>query len=235
MAQRSAEWWKRTRGIHAGMRGFVIGNGPSLRMSDLDRLRSEVCIASNKIYLAYEETDWRPNYVTCSDKLVWAKIRDEMSMHFSEILAVSTMDVRNVPIPVIVARHLGGHASVADAFSSDCSRGVYAGRTVTYFNLQVAAHLGLNPIYLIGCDHYYSGEAGVSEHGAVIKHSDVVNHFSPKYRTAGESVNSAPITEMNDAFRVGRRVAESRGIHIINATRGGHLEVFQRASMDEIL
>ena len=32
-----------------GQRGFVIGNGPSLRVEDLERIKNEVSIASNKI------------------------------------------------------------------------------------------------------------------------------------------------------------------------------------------
>jgi hypothetical protein len=234
IAIRSQDWWKRTRGIHSGQRGFVIGNGPSLRMSDLDRLKSEVCIASNKIYLAFEETQWRPQYLTCVDKLVWQKIQQDLLGRFKEIIVISTIDVRNPPIPVIVARHLGGHESVAGGFSLNGATGMFGGRTVTYFNLQLAAHLGLNPIYLIGCDHYYSGESKAKDEGSIITHSAATNHFSPKYRSTGERVNSAPIGEMNAAFGVGRRVADYNGIQIVNATRGGHLESFERASFDEL-
>ena len=49
--------------IHRGRRAFIVANGPSLRTEDLDRLKSEVTFASNKIHLAYDETDWRPIYL----------------------------------------------------------------------------------------------------------------------------------------------------------------------------
>ncbi len=234
VARHSRDWWHRTRNLYSGRRGFVIGNGPSLKITDLDRLRDEVCIASNKIYLAFEETEWRPGYLTCGDKLVWEKIQSDLPGRFPEIIAINTLNVRLASIPVIVARHLGGHASVSDGFSTDCGRGVFGGRTVTYTNLQLAAHLGLSPIYLIGCDHYYQGETGVNAAGAVVEHMAVSNHFSPKYRAAGEKVNSAPIAEMNAAFAVARRVAEAHGIRIINATRGGHLEAFERVTFDAL-
>ncbi len=234
VAVRSAEWWKRTRNIHRGRRGFVIGNGPSLKITDLHRLQGDVCIASNKIYLAFDETPWRPNYLTCGDKLVWDKIQPDLPGKFSEIITISTMDIRLASIPVIVARHLGGHASVAEGFSSDCGLGMYGGRTVTYNNLQLAAHLGLNPIFLIGCDHYYQGESGVNVAGQVVQHTSSSNHFSPKYRNAGEKVNSAPIGEMNAAFEVARRVSKVRNIEIYNATRGGYLEIFDRVTFDSL-
>lgn len=234
VARQSRDWWQRTRNLYSGRRGFVIGNGPSLRTADLSRLKSDICIASNKIYLAFDETDWRPEYLTCSDKLVWAKIQPDLPGRFKEIIAISTLDLRLAAIPVVVGRHLGGHAAVAEGFSLDCGRGIFGGRTVTYVNLQLAAHLGLNPIYLIGCDHYYLGESDVDASGKIITHSVTSNHFSPNYRSPGEKVNSAPIAEMNAAFSVGRQVAEAHGIRILNATRGGHLEVFDRVAFDSL-
>ena len=36
---------------HAGKRAFVIGNGPSLRDTDLHKLAGEVTFGSNRIYL----------------------------------------------------------------------------------------------------------------------------------------------------------------------------------------
>ena len=55
---------------HRGRRGFVIGAGPSLSPADLSRLRDETTFASNKIYLAFDDTDWRPTYYSVVDVLV---------------------------------------------------------------------------------------------------------------------------------------------------------------------
>src|SRR4030095_13353193 len=52
---------------HRGARCFIIGIGPSLAMTDLDKLRSELTFAANKIYLAFDKTDWRPNYYVAED------------------------------------------------------------------------------------------------------------------------------------------------------------------------
>lgn len=56
--------------IHRGNRAVVIGNGPSLKISDLDRLKDEITFASNRIYLAFEDTEWRPTYYTMCDAVV---------------------------------------------------------------------------------------------------------------------------------------------------------------------
>ena len=56
--------------IHKGGRGFIIGTGPSLQIEDLDLLKNEVTFACNKIYLAFNQTEWRPTYYSVLDILV---------------------------------------------------------------------------------------------------------------------------------------------------------------------
>ncbi|HQL39176.1 MAG TPA: hypothetical protein PKV95_06830, partial [Anaerolineaceae bacterium] len=43
------------RNQHAGKRCFIIGNGPSLRQTDLAKLRGEMTFGLNRIYLAFPE------------------------------------------------------------------------------------------------------------------------------------------------------------------------------------
>ncbi|MFC2055928.1 hypothetical protein ACFLV7_16775 [Chloroflexota bacterium] len=64
---------------HKGQRCFVIGNGPSLSTTDLDQLRGEVTFACNKIYLAFNETDWRPTYYAVEDPLVAQQNYEEIN------------------------------------------------------------------------------------------------------------------------------------------------------------
>ena len=97
-----------------------------------------------------------------------------------------------------------------------------------------AVHLGLNPIYLIGCDHSYPGEVNVV-HGQKVVAPTTSSHFLPNYRQPGEIVNAAPIEVMNEAFQCAREYAESHGIRILNATRGGKLEVFERCDLDSLI
>jgi hypothetical protein len=74
--------------IHQGKRCFVIGNGPSLRIADLDRLKGEITFASNKITLAFTETDWRPTYYTVCDAVVAEQNRNMiLSLPFTKIFS----------------------------------------------------------------------------------------------------------------------------------------------------
>lgn len=235
----SRRYWREIHQQQAGRRGFVIGNGPSLRMTDLDRLQGEVCLAANRIYLAFDQTRWRPDYVTVADAVLWPKIREEIGQHIPTLHAVADLD----PAPG-VAMHYYAYRGRADdhpespavppAYSANVLEGIVGGYTVTFDNLQLAEHLGLNPIYLLGCDHFYAGESGQEDEGQAIRNVSTQNHFSPNYRDVGEPVNPAPIAQMNRAFREAQRYAQANGRTIANATRGGHLDIFPRVDFDAL-
>ena len=181
--------WNSVRGKYAGRAGFVIGNGPSLRYEDLGRINNVISIASNKIYLAYPHTSWRPSFVTVIDNLVWADIKGTLQEHFDEVIVPWSMDLRGCNCKLKAYRYQGvvsGYCDKKEApkFSNDLTKGIFGGHSVTYDNLQLAVHLGLNPIYLIGCDHYYSGEK--SDHnGNPVASSTAQNHFVKNYRKPG--------------------------------------------------
>lgn len=52
-------------------RCFVIGNGPSLKLDDLNKLKNEFTFASNKIYKIFNQTDWRPSFYFAEDSLIY--------------------------------------------------------------------------------------------------------------------------------------------------------------------
>jgi hypothetical protein len=233
----SLAYLRSIKNLHSGRRGFVIGNGPSLRISDLDKLTRDVTIASNKIYLAYDQTQWRPSYFTVIDSLVWSKISS--SIHNYVSLPIVSADLfpassRNSLLQPCVSVPSLGHAPFVDtqpAFSPDLAIGAYGGSSVTYFNLQLAVHLGLDPIYLIGCDHHYN-EADSPEHSPI--QSSSINHFHPDYRKPGEIVNPAPIENMTTSYNIARDFADLHDIKIANATRGGYLESFGRVDFESL-
>jgi len=226
-----ADYWQSIKNSQKGHRGFVIGNGPSLTMSDLDALVDEVSIASNKIYLAFDKTAWRPTYYTVADPLVWDKVQGEAQRIFEKI-HIPTYLKRSIPSQEIYWR--AQYMGLPRRFCADLSVGAVSGQTVTFENIQLAVHLGLNPIYIIGCDHSYPGESNVTA-GVPITQRSTQSHFVKNYRAPGEKVLPASIIDMEAAYREARRYCEKNNIEIFNATRGGKLEIFQRANLDEII
>lgn len=240
LERRDAAYFLSLKDKYKGQRGFVIGNGPSLKLDDLNMLKDEISIASNKIFLCYDQVDWRPTLYTIADHLVWPKLAPELHKHEKRVVIQSDLErLKCCKAKIHVVKHLGSALASPIAqgnkplFSSDTSLGIYTGYTVTFENIQWAVHMGLNPIYLIGCDHYYHGEPEVNC-DTPIAEGVHQNHFMPGYRVPGEIVNNAAIKEMTQAYEVAKKYGDDNGIQIINATRGGHLEVFSRASFDEL-
>lgn len=219
-----------TKDRHKGHRGFVIGNGPSLRVSDLSKLSSEITIASNKVYLAFDHTHWRPTYASIADPLVWEKTSATLHNFLPEVIVPSYLDKsKSLSLCHVIKR------PAIEKFSVNYLEGFSPGKTVTFFNLQLAVHLGLNPIYIIGCDHFYAGEEHCPGDKSLKITHEKENHFIKGYRDKGELVFSAPIEAMNQNYRMAREVSERCGITIYNATRGGFLDVFPRVSFASVV
>jgi len=235
---RNKYYLDRLRGKYSGQRGFVIGNGPSLSISDLDRLQGEISIASNRIYLAFDQTKWRPTfYINISDLQI-PKYKTEIEQYFSRVYAPERVAPLLGYWRCRAYRQLKPISAGPESevlFSDNLSHGAYGGFTVTFEALQLAVHIGLNPIYLIGCDHKYIGQPKVTAPNSVLNATDTNDHFHPNYRRKGETINPAQIDIMTMAYEHARKYAQSNSINIYNATRGGSLETFERVCFDDIV
>lgn len=124
-------------------------------------------------------------------------------------------------------------------FSDDISKFVYDGGTVTYVSLQCAVYMGFKEIVLLGVDHSFAREQ--TKEGKIKLNSNVKNHFQD-YQTEefwgnGQKDEEAvvfPLDFATEAFAEAKRYAEEHGVKILNATRGGKLEVFERVDFDSL-
>jgi hypothetical protein len=236
------------RDTAAGKRVFILGNGPSLADTDVDRLCDEVSIASNGIFLLFDHKAYRPTYYTIEDQLV-AEDRAEEASALAESLKIFPDDVRHWLRPMPNTLYLNFRRSYSEfplagedddddrpLFSRRLEREVFWGGTVTYLNLQLAYHLGAAEVYLIGFDHRYSPPDREDEvEGSVIKsRTNDVNHFDPRYFGAGYRWHEPRVKRMERAYEHARAVFEQDGRRIFNATPGGELEVFERVEYESL-
>jgi hypothetical protein len=105
---------------------------------------------------------------------------------------------------------------------------------VTYFALQLAFHLGCEEVVLLGVDHSYVVPPTDGD-PVITSASDDVNHFHADYFGPGYRWHDPRLDRMEAAYRVARRAFETAGRRVVNATRGGSLEVFERADIDGML
>jgi hypothetical protein len=236
----------RLKNRHRGRRFFIIGTGPSLRMSDLDLLaeRGEICLASNNIFLAFDSTRWRPTYYAVEDKDLAIKSRDQIN----ELVHCPTL------IPKYLLPILGRARNRTcfrllwrvpppnrPPFSRNALRGINAGRTITYTLLQFAAWMGASTAYLLGVDFSYDlgnvtpSSEYTSLNNYVYETRTRRNHFVANYFQDGQKIIAPDMESALLSYQSALANCHNAGrMKIINATRGGKLEVFERADFDSL-
>ncbi len=210
-------------------RCFIIGNGPSLEINDLNKLKNEKTFAANRIYLTFDNTDWRPTFYFINDfKLYYLDydIIKKLDLSFKFVPLNSTIACGKVDDDIIYY-HRNGLGEHNTDFSFDVSEVVYANSTVTSAMLQFAVYMGFKEIYLLGIDNNYSGNTGSSG-----------NHFDNRYENGISKMSKIPVKcntdRMTITYETAKKAAESVGVKIYNATRGGALEVFERVDFDSL-
>ena len=252
------------RNRYAGQRCFIIGNGPSLKAADLDKIKEhgEFSIASNRIYLIFEETKWRPDVWTTSDKQGIEASLSEMSAIPSKLKVIPVSEgEKTSPIKdALVVRYEPNNKNnwlfrgTMPLFSDDIAHCVRNGATITYVNIQIAVYLGFKELILLGMDHSYSRQSYVPSHfrdydwkrnkfnyqeGQVIDFDIQIvegmqDHFCANYMEGISLVGGFCVEAVTRAYQSAKRYAEGHGIRIVNATRGGKLNVFKRVNFDRL-
>jgi hypothetical protein len=225
---------------HMGQRCFIVCTGPSLTYEDLELLKGEITFSMNGIVKGFHKTDWRPTYYGIHDHFVYAELQDiilenstlipfiadwivEVDWIVKRIHKISPGRIPSnaIQFPFSTYNHrVFSKDKYSTKFSGNAAAIVYDGYTVTYSLLQIAVYMGFKEIYLLGCDCYYSPDPKK-------RHFVETQHVDPSATTAAG--------RMKYAYRVAKRYADKHHIHIYNATRGGHLDVFERVSLEEIL
>ncbi len=225
--------------IHKGKRCFIVGTGPSLQLSDVERLKGEYTFGVNSCLTMYDKTDWRATYYGIVDshavEIMGEKLNsDEIPVFFyTDIDAV--YDGRNgVPFPKDDSanmmtdtfwRKLFPKKYPETDFSRDITKVVYTGKSVVYAMLQIAAYMGFSEIYLLGVDCNYAQPK---------MYSDNVTYIDHKTKWTQERLLKNG-NQMLPQFEIARKYADQHGLKIYNATRGGQLESFERVDLDDIL
>lgn len=216
------------RDIHKGESCFILGNGPSLNSINLDRLIGIPTLASNKIYLIYDKTSWRPTYHFASDHLV---IEQSIKTFFTQdsTFFLSYLDTKNRVYPI----NFNYLWIAGEVFfnGEDITQKVCGSRTVTYIAMQVAYYMGFKNVYLVGVDHYYPYYLGKDGEIEKMDDKDDLNHFHPDYFK--NNYWTAPdLAACEIAYRLAKYYFEKDGRSIFNSTVGGKLDIFERIDFD---
>lgn len=224
---------------YPGKRAFVVGNGPSLGQLDLSPLRHEYVFGVNSLFLLFDDLGFKPDFYVVEDTLVAednAEIINGLSgfpRFYGRYLQYCLDDSPEVTWLNVVfdyAEYAG-----FPHFGPDAEERIWVGGTVSYLNMQLARYMGFDEVYLVGFDHSYVIPDSARREGTVITSTeDDVNHFHSEYFGKGKRWHDPFLDRMEKAYARAGIVYRSTGRSIMNATRGGKLEIFPRVRYESL-
>jgi hypothetical protein len=217
------------RNTHPGERCFIIGNGPSLRNTDLSKLKNEFTIGMNRIYLNFAEMGYKTSVLLTVNDLVIEQCSE---------------DIRALPIPTFVSWRGRRWINPADnlhylytsyelpTFNGNVAGRLWEGATVTYVAMQLAFHLGFKQVILIGVDHSFTTQG--KPNSTIVSTGDDPNHFNPSYFGKGFRWQLPDLETSELAYKMASKAYKKNGREIIDATVGGKLTVFPKANFEDL-
>jgi hypothetical protein len=216
--------------IHRGERCFILGNGPSLKQTDLTNLRGEFTFGMNRIYLLFPELGFSTSYFVSINDLVIEQCADEMaSLSIPKFITWrSNRHFHSFPADMIFLYT----TYTGPKFAYDMTGRVWEGATVTNVALQLAFYMGFQQVILIGVDHNFADKGQANK--TVVSQGDDPNHFSANYFGKGFRWQLPDLDTSEVGYALAREAFRRAGRQVLDATAGGKLTVFPKVDYNSL-
>ncbi|HZU87532.1 MAG TPA: 6-hydroxymethylpterin diphosphokinase MptE-like protein [Anaerolineaceae bacterium] len=212
-----------------GERCFILGNGPSLRQTDLSRLKNEATLGMNRIYMAFPEMGFQTSYfLSVNDLVVEQCAADIQALNMPRFVSWRARRwlKPQEDLYFLYTTYTGPR------FAQDIRGRLWESATVTYVALQVAFFLGFQQVILIGVDHNFVTQG--KPNTTVISQGDDPNHFNPGYFGKGFRWQLPDLDTSERGYLMARQAYEKAGREVVDATIGGKLRIFRRVEYDSL-
>ena len=217
------------RDQHSGERCFIIGNGPSLKQTDLTRLRGEITFGMNRFYMLFAELGFSTTYFLSVNNLVIEQCAADLrSLPLTKFLSWRSRGVIE-PAEDLIYLHT---TYTGPRFARDARGRLWEGATVTYVALQLAFHMGFSQVILIGVDHNFATQG--KPNTTVISQGDDPNHFNANYFGKGFRWQLPDLETSERAYHMARQAYQQAGREVLDATVGGKLAVFPKVDYNTL-
>jgi len=224
--QRLETW----RNKFAGERCFVVGNGPSLRKTDLSKLAGEFTIGMNRIYLAFDDYQFRSSCLVSVNDLVLEQCHAEMQT--LDIPKFISWRARRYFKASPETLFLDTDYTLPEDFNGDATGRLFEGFTVTFISLQLAYFFGFSKAILIGVDHNFATKGPAN--AVVTSQGEDPNHFASNYFGKGFRWQLPDLAGSERAYRMAREAFQADGRQILDATVGGKLDIFPKVDYEKL-
>lgn len=239
--QKALEKLKKFKNLYKNKRAFLLGNGPSLQLCDLEKLKNELVFGCNGIYKLYKNIDAQltafffndvqffERFVSGIDEI--KKFNSISKYLFTTIVNEYTKEYfeNDFKLYFLYDKY---KKDTRYYISEDIREGVCRWGTSVMALLQIMLFMGIDEIYLLGMDFSFHRE--LNDKGDIVINQNIKTH--PDEIDDGELGTYGLYNKklIEDGWLFAKEYTDSHGIKIYNATRGGKLEVFERVNFDDL-
>ncbi|GMI14522.1 hypothetical protein TrVE_jg10508 [Triparma verrucosa] len=227
-------------------RCVLIGNGPSLNNMSWDWVDTfpGVVLATNKFYIGFERfNNIKPDMYVVVNGLVAEQSSSFMQelLHEPDTFLFAGSKIADnfecddgasdVNARPIIFKQINTKEPPC-RFCEDPAKAVNLGWTVTYASLQLLYYVGCQEVVIIGMDHHFeqSGKPGETQKLGSVD----VNHFDGSY-FANQEWQLAGLEKSESSYKVAEKFYRDNGKKIVDATVGGHCDIFEKGDVNDLL
>jgi len=221
------------KNVHKGKRAFIIGNGPSLKQTDLSKLKNEITFGMNRIYVMFPEMGFHTTYFCSINDLVIEQFHaDILALPMPKFLAWRSHRHFDPQLPIAQIPTFLYTSYTGPRFSPDARGRVWESATVTNVALQLAFHMGIQQVILIGVDHNFTSKGEANK--TVVSEGDDPNHVSPNYFGKGVRWQLPDLDTSEIGYALARDFYQKSGREVLDATVGGKLTIFRKVDYNSL-
>jgi len=209
---------ERFRDLHKGKKAIGVLGGPSLLSTPIELFPEDFIIfGGNRVYL---REGLRLNYLLVGDKQTADQFKDEMKrvdcdgVFTSYGIYSKTFRHKN---------HYYWEGFGSPSFHTNFHEKIYGGKTVTFVMAQLAYYMGIQELYLVGLDHYWTYDNSDKDGRILTTKGKDKNHFTDDYYGDGIKWFEPIYDEMEKSYHMAREAFEADGRILANASVQTHL------------
>jgi hypothetical protein len=222
--------------IHRGRRGFIVGNGPSLKSMDLSLLKNEfVCILNNGGQAIGDMLSHADMHVV-TDNNKYRRFASE----FEAVALANSIPYRFFNFKVLKDwKRLGRRAArpyfimghpqtlMEKGFTRDPWHGYGDASTVALWAVQIMHYMGFSEIYVLGVDLDYQSQG---PYFYALGEKDRAHENDPKVKER----RAAAFPHADREFALALRAMQADGRKLVNAGVGGQLNALPRVNFEAL-